>query len=307
MKNLIYGAVLLAGAMAFSSQMFAQGRGGGGRGKLLPREQPSDKPYDAHDLAGIWTRNSSPKGYGGGGTCPDCGDRGFGQVVPPLTPFGKMMFDAIKPSYGRTLGTPDAAAHPEEDIGRRRAVSPANGTDPYQYCNPMGITRALIYPDPIEFIQLPDRIYQHFEWGYGIRTIWTDGRKLPDDPDQPRWWGYSTAHWDGDTLVVLSSGEDDRTWLDHFGYPHSESAHFEERYHRINYNTIELNWTVNDPKVYTKPFVGQTKRFHLISKDDIKTVDGWAGMMEDICAPADEVDQFDKRIRSLTGPGPTTK
>jgi hypothetical protein len=119
----------------------AQGRGGA-------RLQPSDKKFDLHDLAGIWTRNSSRLGYGGGGTCPDCGDRGFGNDVPRFTPLGQKMFDANKPSYGRSLGTPDAAAHPEEHIGRRRAVPPSNGTDPYQYCNPMGVTRALIYPDP---------------------------------------------------------------------------------------------------------------------------------------------------------------
>jgi hypothetical protein len=288
----------------------AQGRGeappgGGGRGGRpapLPRTLSSDKKFDPHDLAGIWTRNNSPLGYGGGSTCYDCGDRGYGPDVPAFTPFGQKLFDSYKPSYGRTAGTPDAAAHPEEHIGRRRAVSPANGTDPYQYCNPMGVTRALIYPDPIEFIVLPDRIYQHYMWGYDVRPIWIDGRKLPDEPDQARWWGYSVGKWEGDTFVVDSTGHDQRTWLDHFGYPHSEEMHLQERYRRTNYNTLELNWVINDPKVYTKPYAGQTKRFHLIPQENIKTVDGWKGIMEDVCAPADEVDQFDKRIRDLTGP-----
>ena len=60
--------------------------------------------------------------------------------------------------------------------------------------------------------------------------------------------------------------------------------------------------TITDPKVYTKPWLSQTKRFHLLQQADIKTADGWIGMMEDACAPADEVDQFDKRIRDQTGP-----
>ena len=94
----------------------------------------------------------------------------------------------------------------------------------------MGVTRALIFPHPIEFIVLPDRVIQHFSWGDGIRPIWTDGRKLPEDPDQPRWWGYSVGHWEGDTFVVDSTGQDERTWIDHFGYPHSEQMHLEERY-----------------------------------------------------------------------------
>jgi hypothetical protein len=285
--------------MTSVSALLAQGRGGGAG--QLTRIQPSDKKFDPHDLAGIWTRNSSPGGYGGGGTCADCGDRGFGNDVPPFTPLGQKMFDANKPSYGRSLGTPDAAAHAEEHIGRRRAVPPANGTDPYQYCNPMGVTRALIYPDPVEFVVLPDRIYQHYMWGYGIRPIWTDGRKLPEDPDQPRWWGYSVGHWEGDVFVVDSTGHDERTWIDHFGYPHSETMHLQERYHRTNYNTLELSWTITDPKLLTKPWVGQTKRFHLLDKAAIKTVDGFAGLLEDVCAPADEVDQFDKRIRDPAG------
>jgi hypothetical protein len=80
--------------------------------------------------------------------------------------------------------------------------------------------------------------------------------------------------------------------------------HLQERYRRTNYNTLELSWTITDPKIFTRPWVGQTKRFHLLAKDDIKTVDGFAGILEDICAPADEVDQFDRRIRDQLGPGP---
>ena len=308
-------ASLVLPALSFAPSIFAQVQNsslqfGGGPPRTGPppaRTLPSDKAFNPHDLAGIWTRNASPGGYGGGGTCPGCGDRGYGFEVPPFTPLGQKMFELNKPSYGRSLGTADATAHPEEHVGRRRAVSPANGNDPYQYCNPMGVPRALVYPDPVEFIVLPDRIYQHFMWGYGIRPIWIDGRKLPDDPDQPRWWGYSVGRWEGDTFVVDSNGHDERTWVDHFGYPHSDQMHLQERYKRTNYNTLELTWTITDPKAYTKPWIGQNKRFHLLQKADIKTIDGWAGMMEDACAPADEVDQFDKRIRDQLGPNPPEK
>jgi hypothetical protein len=97
----------------------APGGRGGGRGGITVHNPANDnKPYDKHDLAGIWTRNGTPGGYGGGGTCRDCGDRGFGADVPPFTPAGQKMFDANKPSYGRLLGSTDAAAHPEEHIGR---------------------------------------------------------------------------------------------------------------------------------------------------------------------------------------------
>ncbi len=219
----------------------------------------------------------------------------------PLTALGQKMFDANKPSYGRLLGSADAAAHPEEPIGRRRAVPPANDSDPYQHCNPMGPSRALIYPDPVEMIALPDRIVQQFEWGYGMRTIWTDGRKPLMDPDEPRWWGYSAGRWDGDTFVVTTTGVDERTWVDHYGYPHSVDMILEERYRRTAYDVVELSMTITDPKVYTRPWVSETKKFRMLAKDAIKTVDGWTGLMEDLCSPADEVELFDKRVRDPAG------
>ena len=118
-------------------------------------------------------------GFGGGGRCRDCGDRGFSFEFPEFTPAGQAVFDKNIPSYGRAKDSADAKAHPEEHIGRRRAQPPALGNDTYGTCNPMGMPRAILYPDPVELIVLPDRIYQHFQWGYGLRTIWMDGRKLP--------------------------------------------------------------------------------------------------------------------------------
>jgi hypothetical protein len=289
-------AVLTAGFLGCSVAL-AQG----GRGISAADPKNANRPYDKHDISGIWTRNGSPGGYGGGGTCRDCGDRGFGNDVPPFTPLGQKMFDANKPAYGRNLGSPDAAAHPEEHIGRRRAVPPANGTDPYQTCNPMGPSRALIYPDPMEMNVLSDKILQQFEWGNGVRTIWTDGRPLPKDVDLPRWWGYSTAKWEGDTFVVQTTGVDERTWVDHFGYPHSSDMVLEERYRRIAYDVLELNMTITDPKIYNGTWKSETKKFRKLSNDGIKTVDGWAGILEDICAPADDVEEFNRRIRDPAG------
>jgi hypothetical protein len=289
--------------LPFSPAVVGQGgRGPGGRGGITAHNPATDnKPYDKHDLSGIWTRNGTPGGYGGGGTCRDCGDRGFSNEVPPFTPVGQKMFDANKPSYGRLLGSTDAAAHPEEHIGRRRAVPPANDTDPYQHCNPMGPSRALIYPDPMEINVLPEKILQQFEWGYGTRTIWTDGRKSLLDPDLPRWWGYSTGRWDGDTFVVTTTGVDERTWVDHFGYPHSIDMVLEERYRRPLYDVLELSMTIADPKIYMRPWISETKRFRRLEKGSIKTVDSWTGLLEDVCAPADEVETFNKRVRDPAG------
>ena len=89
MKSRILGFIVIIAFCggAFTLLTFGQR---GGPPPQLPRYLPSDKKFDPHDLAGVWTRNSSRLGYGGGGTCPDCGDRGFSNDVPPFTPLGQM-------------------------------------------------------------------------------------------------------------------------------------------------------------------------------------------------------------------------
>ena len=77
-----------------------------------------------------------------------------------------------------------------------------------------------------------------------------------------------------------SNGFDERTWVDHFGYPHSSSMQLEERYRRTAYDVLELSMTITDPKIYTtakiytKPWTSQLKRFRLLPKDGVKTIDG---------------------------------
>jgi len=85
------------------------------------------------------------------------------------------------------------------------------------------------------------------------RQIFIDGRPLPDDPT-PSWNGYSTARWEGDTLVVETAGFRDGLWIDTGGSSMSDVAKMTERMRRPNYGTLELEITINDPKTYTRPF-----------------------------------------------------
>jgi len=80
-----------------------------------------------------------------------------------------------------------------------------------------------------------------------------DGRPLPKDPN-PSWMGYSIGHWDGDTLVVESSGFVGNNWLDNNGHPGTESLHLTERLHRRDVGHIDVQVTIDDPKAYTKPW-----------------------------------------------------
>lgn len=82
------------------------------------------------------------------------------------------------------------------------------------------------------------------------RQIFMDGRALEASPN-PSWMGYSVAHWDGDTLVVESSGFNDRTWL-LGGYPHTEALRMTERYHRTDFGHLEISVTFQDPEAYSK-------------------------------------------------------
>ena len=87
-----------------------------------------------------------------------------------------------------------------------------------------------------------------FELGHIWRTVWTDGRPLPKDPD-PTYLGYSVGKWEGDTFVVDTIGFNDKLWDDSYGNPRSDATHLTERYRRLNHDTLELQIIIDDPKV----------------------------------------------------------
>jgi hypothetical protein len=195
-----------------------------------------------------------------------------------LTPAGRKLFEEHKPSFGP------------------RAVPPVNGNDPLGKCDPLGLTRNLfteIAARGLEFVHMPDRIIEFFEYAHQYRTIWTDGRPLPKDPD-PRWMGYSVGRWDDDTFVVDSIALDDRVWADMWGHPISSKAHITERYRRPAFDTLELQMTITDPDLYTRPWVSDTKvhRLQLEAAMDER--------LETFCVPSEE-EQFNKAIRDPAG------
>jgi hypothetical protein len=127
-----------------------------------------------------------------------------------------------------------------------------------------GAPRANCLPDPFpyyhmvdvaRFVQTPALIVVLYQGTTNSvhRTIFTDGRDLPQDPN-PAWMGYSVGHWDGDTLVVDTTGFNDRSWLDIEGHPHTEALHITERFHRRDFGHMDLEMTIDDPKTFTRPF-----------------------------------------------------
>ena len=102
-----------------------------------------------------------------------------------------------------------------------------------------------------KIIQTPAIIVFLFE-DLSYRQIFLDGRQMPKDPN-PTWMGYSIGRWDGDTLIVETSGFNDRTWLDFAGHPHSEALKMTERFSRPRFGRLDLQVTLEDPTVYAKP------------------------------------------------------
>jgi hypothetical protein len=266
----------------------------------VARKPASDAKFDPRDISGVWTRN--PRTFDKNApACPECAEPpsgyGFGLDVPPFTPEGQKRFDANKTGKGWAPDSPQAIANPQVHIGRRRGVPPGLANDPQATCNPDGIPRLLLMtPAPYEILVTPERVFQFFEWTWAHREVWTDGRTLPAKLDYvPRWFGYSAGKWEGDTFVVESIGFDERSWVDSFGYPHSDQMRLIERYRLRDHDTLELQITIIDPLIYTKPWV-TTKVNKRVPKDKLEA-GGWSGIVEDICAPVDEVDTFNKLIR----------
>ena len=223
--------------------------------------------FDARSLAGHWDRVSTIESFA---NVPGAIRRGgAGEREAQFTPAGKAMFDANLPGYG-----PRAQMRRNDPMGR---------------CEPLGLPRHLnaeIIPPhaTFEIVESPGRLLQFFEYRHDWREIWMDGRALPAlDETFPKWNGYSVGRWEGDTLVVESIGFDERTWLDKLGYPHSESMRLEERYRRVDAETLELTMTVTDPVVYAEPLVSDRKIFRL----NRAKRDGWDEQI--YCVPAEEM------------------
>jgi len=201
-------------------------------------------PAPRHDISGIWDPGNDGIQPLGPRAMPEDGKP---EHQVPYTPLGLEMLDKNKPSNGI------------------RTVLPADTNDPVVYCDPQGIPREDLYElRTTQILQTPLNVVVLYEFGKVWRVIWTDGRGLPKDPE-PRWYGYSIGKWVDDyTFVVTTSGTDERTWVDRAGRPHTADLRVEEKFHRVNHNILELTVTIDDPKVYTRPWVALDRlRFNL--------------------------------------------
>jgi hypothetical protein len=190
----------------------------------IDRNAPAPKAADGHpDLSGVWDR----------GMPPERAQRPF-QDLPSLF------------SGGLPL-QPWAA----ELRARRKEQNSKEHPD--AHCLPLHPVQLHFHPQPRKIIQTAQEVLIMYEANDGLRQIFTDGRALPADAE-PWWFGYSVGKWDGDTLVVETTGFRDMGWIDEEGTPITTNGRVIERFRRINTGTLEIEVTVDDPKTFTKPW-----------------------------------------------------
>jgi hypothetical protein len=193
------------------------------------------EPAPPRSLTGVWMiRNPEPMRSFQGAT--------FTKEPPALTPWAEERFKQAKSSNSGefTLDTTN---------------------DPVlTRCDPPGMPRLYLHPYPFEFIQTPKYTLMLFEYDHMVRRIYTDERKLEEDPELT-WLGHSIGHWENNnTFVVESNGFNDKTWLDRVGHPHSTELKVTEKFRRIDMDHMELDFIIEDPKALVKPW---TATFHL--------------------------------------------
>jgi hypothetical protein len=251
------------------------------------------EPAPKRDLSGIWD-GSAEGGFQAKGAAEhpamrandqhegiDSDERNIAKPLP-YTPLGEETLKKHKPAAGV------------------RSVPAALVNDPTDICDPTGFPRMELFEmRTFELVQTQDHIIYLNQYNDNWRIIWTDGRELPKDPD-PRWNGYSVGKWIDDyTFVAETAGMDERTWLDYAGRPHSDQLRVEERFHRLDHDTLELTVRINDPKMYTEPWLALNNfPLHLQPAD--------FDMREMVCSPSDVAD-YNKQIANPAAIGAAGK
>ena len=197
---------------------------------ITRREPPSDKPAP---------RSADGKILLGGATAADKGiwTPQFGILDPileankvPFKPWAKALYDYRQ----------------------------SNELEPHARCKASGVARQFLTPYGVEFVELPEaqRLYI-FDIGgpHTFRTVYMDGRTHPKDL-APSYYGHSIGWWEGDTLVVDTTGFNERFWLDRRGLPHTEKLRTLERFSRTSAEGIKYEATIDDPGAYTAPWTG---------------------------------------------------
>lgn len=253
----LFAAMVAAPAVVFS-QWFHQRTPG------LPRT-PDGKPNltapvplaaDGHpDLSGLWHAAQRRR-------CTDA----KGESIPCGIEIGG---SPLGGNLGRDLPGGMLPYKPEAAKLMQERHAALSIDDPHVRCFPDNPPRSWTLPHMTKILQTRYQLALMYEVNAMYRQIFIDGRPFPDDPT-PAWNGYSVGHWDGDTLIVETRGFRDNLWADTWGSPMSDQTKMTEKFHRLNFGTMDIELTIDDPKNYTKAF---TVTLHEEFEPDTELVD----------------------------------
>jgi len=263
-KTLVRAAVALVAVLAYSAVLAAQAA------------QPA-----ANKSPWIYYPNDTAVGDGGPAPKRDLSGTWAGPGSTDVIPRGA---PAERPSL-----TPAA----QKILAGRKSVQrygPAGTNDPNaRYCDPLGFPLNMVYQNrAMSVATMPNRVVFLSQFGGYWREVWTDGRPLPTkvggydkDSLDPTFMGYSVGRWEDDyNFVVDTTGLDERTWVLRDGTPHSVNAHVQERYTRVDHNTMKLSMTIDDPMMYTKPWSLGTFYFRWVPNQKLN---------EWLCVPSEQL------------------
>jgi len=242
------------------------------------------KPAPKRNLTGMWGTLGAASGTQAGGVQLKP-NNGQPENALPYTPYGLELYKSHKALEGVD------------------AVLPVQTNDPRNKCEPLGIPRYTHYNLRLTQIFQDDykvAILYHYDNRW--RVIWTDGRPLPKVLDgaveldgqirEQRFFGYSVGKWLDDYTFqadTVGTMPEDRVWLDSTGRPISDQVHVTETFHRISADEMEWSETIDDPKIYTKPW--ETMKMPLRLQDPRTDI------MEYYCSPV-EAENYNKRFGS---------
>ncbi len=211
------------------------------------------------DLSGLWRG-------GGGGLA---GQRGAAPPPPP-PPTGPPVAAFRDIAQNIKGGLPFTPAGAELLKVRVAGNSKDN---PEANCLPMGIIQLHTQGAPRKFVQTPKELIILYEASAERREIFLDGRSVPTSDDTQPWWnGYSSGHWEGDTLVVETGHFRDGGWLDIIGSPLTDAGKVTERFRRVSYGRMEIDITIEDKKAYTQPFTVRVNQNLMLDEELIEFV-----------------------------------
>lgn len=240
LKTVAAGMVLtlLPGMFGFVLTSMAQARGAAGAAAQAPAYRAPRTADGKPNFTGVWQAineaNWNIEAHGPGpGPEPLVGAIG---AMPP----GLGIVDDGPLPY-----RPEALAKRKENYENRQKL------DPEAKCYRLGVPRAMYAPYPFQIIQGAERIVMVFQFASGLRQIAMVGHT---PPPAESWMGWSNGRWVGETLVIESSGYNDQTWFDRSGNYHSDALKIVERITARSADTLLYEATIEDPKVFTRPF-----------------------------------------------------